>query len=153
MSRKFKCRNLGCPYESVSFNKIRSHTWDKHSLAQNLSFKYEISSCTKRCTNLQNFRRSVKSKHYWFFDQHIKYFNTQQEAAEDADLLVNNPDIHKVDDLQQNDFSEVPREDLQEGTDGLYTDESSVNQFDLMTNLLLELRGRSNLRINQQLAL
>ena len=47
--RKFKCRNLGCLYESVSFNKILSDTCDKHSLAQNFSFKCEISSCTLIC--------------------------------------------------------------------------------------------------------
>ena len=29
--RKFKCRNLGCSYESVSFSWHPSHTWDKQS--------------------------------------------------------------------------------------------------------------------------
>ena len=143
--RKFKCRNLGCLYGSVSFNKILSHTWDKHSLAQNFSFKCEISSCTNRYTNLQSFRRHVKSKHCWFFEQHMKYFNTQQAAADETDLLVNNADIQEVDDLQEDDFSEALREDLQEGTNGLDTDESSVNHLDLIANLLLELREKYNL--------
>ena len=142
--RKFKCRNLGCPYESVSFNKILAHTWDKHSLDHNFSFKCEISSCTKRYTNLQSFRRHVKSKHCWFFEQHMKYFSTQQAAADEADLLVNNADIQEVDALQQVDFSEVPRGDLQEGTNGLDTDESNVNHFDLIANALLEFREKYN---------
>ena len=80
----------------------------------------------------------------WFFEQHN--FNTEQAATDEADRLENNPDIQKVDDLQQDDFSEALREDLQEGTDGLYTDESSVNHFDLIANLLLELREKCSLR-------
>ena len=68
----------------------------------------------------------------------MKYLNTQQAAADEADLLVNNADIPEVDDLPENNFSEALREDLQEGTNGLDTDESSVNQFDLIANLLLE---------------
>ena len=98
----------------------------------------------KRYTNLQSFRRHVKSKHGQFFEQHMKYFNTQQAAAGEVDILVNNPDIQEVDDLQQDDFSEAPREDLQEGFNGLDTDESSVNHFDLIANLLLELREKYN---------
>ena len=121
--RKFKCRNLGCLYESVSFNKILSHTWDKHSLAQNFSFKCEISSCTNRYTNLQSFRRHVKSKHCWFFEQYVKYFNTQQAAADETDLFVNNADIQEVDDLQEDDF------------------------FDLIANLLLEFREKYNVSV------
>ena len=117
ISRRFKCRNLGCHYESVSFNKILSH------------------------------RRHVKSKHCWFFEQHMKYFNTQQVGADETDLLglVNNADIQEVDDLQQDDFSEAPREDLQEGFNGSDIDESSVNHFNLIANLLLELRERYNM--------
>ena len=75
----------------------------------------------------------------------MKYFNTQQAAAHEADLSVNNLDIQEVDDLQQDDFSEAPREDLQEGFNGLDTDESSVNHFDLIANLLLELREKYNM--------
>ena len=48
----------------------------------------------------------------------MKYFNTQQAAADETDLLVNNADIQEVDDLQEDDFSEALREDLQEGTNG-----------------------------------
>ena len=109
------------------------------SLAHNFSFKCEISSCTKRYINLQSFQRHVKSKHCCFFEQHMKYFNTQQAAAGEADLSVNNPDIQEVDDLQQ---------DLQEGFDGLDTDESSVNHFDLIAHLLLELREKYNMSIS-----
>ena len=75
----------------------------------------------------------------------MKYFNTQQAAAGEVDILVNNPDIQEEDDLQQDDFSEAPWEDLQEGTNGLDTDESSVNHFDLIANLLLVLREKYNL--------
>ena len=98
------------------------------SLAHNFSFKCEISSCTKRYTNLQSFRRKVKSKHCCFFEQHMKYFNAQQAAADETDLSVNNPDIQEIDDLQQ-DFSEAAREDLQVGFNGFDTDESSVNHL------------------------
>ena len=75
----------------------------------------------------------------------MKYFNTQQAAADETDLLVNNADIQEVDDLQEDDFSEALREDLQEGTNGLDIDESSVNHFDLIANLLLELREKYNM--------
>ena len=44
----------------------------------------------------------------------MKHFNTQQAAADEADLTVNKPDIQEVDDRQRVDFSEEPREDLQE---------------------------------------
>ena len=75
----------------------------------------------------------------------MKYFNIQQAAADEADLSVNNPGIQEVDDLKQEYFSEAPREDLQEGFSGLDTDESSVNHFDLIANLLLELREKYNM--------
>ena len=75
----------------------------------------------------------------------MKYLNTQQAAADEADLLVNNADIPEVDDLPENNFSEALREDLQEGTNGLDTDESSVNHLDLIANLLLELREKYNM--------
>ena len=71
------------------------------SLAHYFSFKCEISSCTKRHANLQSFRRQVKSKHCCFFEQHMKYFNTQQAAADEEDLSVNNPDIQEVDGFQR----------------------------------------------------
>ena len=66
--------------------------------------------------------------------------NTQQAAADEADLLVSYPDTQEVVDLQEDDFSEETREDLQKETNGLDTDESSVNHFHLIANLLLELR-------------
>ena len=49
----------------------------------------------------------------------MKYFSIQQAGADEADLLVNNADIQEVDDLQKVNFSEVPRGDLQVGTNGL----------------------------------
>ena len=139
IKRKFKCGNLGCPYEAVSFNKILSRTWDKHSLAKNFSFKCEILSCTKRYTNLQSFCRHVKSNHCWFIEQHMKHFNKKKAAPDETDLLINNPDIQEV--------NEEPWKDLQERTNGLDTDEShAVNHFNLIANLLLELRKKYNLR-------
>ena len=150
--RKVSVRIWDVPMNQSAFNDVLSHTWDKHSLSHNFSFKCEISSCTKRYTNLQSFRRLVKSKDCCFFEQHMKYFNTQQATAGEADLSVNNPDIQEVDDLQQDYFSEARREDFQEGFNGLDTDESSVNHFDLIANLLLQLRG-STTRVHPQLAL
>ena len=41
----------------------------------------------------------------------MKYFITKQVAVDEADLLVNNPDI-QVDDLQQDGFSDEPRKYL-----------------------------------------
>ena len=67
-------------------------------------------------------------------------WNTQQAAADKTGLLVNNPNIQEVDDFQQDGSSQEPREDLHEGTNRLDTDESSVNHFDLIANLLLKLR-------------
>ena len=80
-----------------------------------------------------------------FFEQHMNYFNTQQATADEADLSINNPHNRETDDLQQHDFSEAAMEDLQEGFNELDTDESSVNNFDLIANLLLELRERYNM--------
>ena len=74
----------------------------------------------------------------------MKHFNTQQAAADEADLLVNNADIQQVDDLQKDDFPEAPREDLQERKNGLDLDESSVDHFDLTANLLFKLREKYN---------
>ena len=144
--RKFKRRNLGCPYESVSFDKILLHTWDRHIWFTISLPDMNFRIAQKDCANLQSFRRHVKSKHCWFFEQHMKYFNTQQVGADETDLLglVNNADIQEVDDLQQDDFPEAPREDLQEVNNGLDTDESSVNHVDLIANLLLELREKYN---------
>ena len=53
----------------------------------------------------------------------MKYFNTQQAAADEADLFVNNADIQEVDDLQEDDF------------------------FDLIANLLLEFRQKYNVSV------
>ena len=78
----------------------------------------------------------------------MKYFNAQQAAADKTDLSVNNPDIQEIDDLQQDDFSEAAREDLQVGFNGFDTDESSANHFDLIANLLLELREKCNMNIS-----
>ena len=74
----------------------------------------------------------------------MKYFNTQQETVDEAHLLVNNADIQEIDDLQQDDFPETPREHLQEGNNELDTDESSVSQFHLIAYLLLEPREKYN---------
>ena len=115
------------------------------NLAQYFSFKSEISSCTKKYSNLQSFLRQVKSKHCCFFEQHMKYFNTQQATADEADLSINNPNIREIDDLQQDDFSEAAMEDLQEGFNKLDADQSSVNHFDFIANLLLEIREKYNM--------
>ena len=53
----------------------------------------------------------------------MKYFNTQQAAADETDLFVNNADIQEVDDLQEDDF------------------------FDLIANLLLEFREKYNVSV------
>ena len=82
----------------------------------------------------------------------MNFFNTQQETADEAHLLVNNADIQEIDDLQQDDFPETPREHLQEESNELDTDESSVSQFDLIVYLLLELR-ESTTSVHLQLAL
>ena len=66
-----------------------------------ISLSNVILSCTKRYANLQSFRRLVESKHCCFFEQHMKYFNTQQSAADEEDLSLNNPDIQEVDGLQR----------------------------------------------------
>ena len=75
----------------------------------------------------------------------MNYFNTQQATADEADLSINNPDIREIDELQQDDFSEAAMEDLQEGFNELDTGESSVNHFDLIAKLLLELREKYNM--------
>ena len=77
----FQCRYEKCPYQSISFNRLWSYIWDRH---KNLSFRHicGISNCTSGYTNLQSFRRHVKCKHKWFFEQHMKFFKSS--SAEDA---------------------------------------------------------------------
>ena len=101
-----------------------------------------IYACQLRKTSGELFSssRELEQKKSQSLAGAILQFNgmPQQAAADETDLLVNNADAQEVDDLQEDDFSEALREDLQEGTNGLDTDESSVNHFDLIANLLLE---------------
>ena len=78
MSNKvFHCKNKNCQHYPVSFNRLLSHIWDRDK--NNLNFKYvcKISNCTSSFTNQQSFRRHAKSKHKWFFEQHMKFVNSK----------------------------------------------------------------------------
>ena len=73
----FHYRYKNCQYYSIKFNRLLNHIWGRHK--NDLNFKYVcgISNCTSSYTNQKSFRRHEKSKHEWFFEQHIKFFNSK----------------------------------------------------------------------------
>ena len=80
----FQCRYEKCPYQPISFNRLLIHIWDRH---KNLSFRHicGISNCTSGYTNLLSFRRYVKCKHKWFFEQYMKFFKSSSAEHAGAD--------------------------------------------------------------------
>ena len=127
--RKFRCKFVQCTYESASFNKVLSHIWDKHGLSPNFSFKCEISCCTRAYSNLQSYRRHVKAKHTWFFEQHMKYFNPQQAVRQEQNL-----EHHTFQEFNQLYIDQSSFDDSNEVGDG-------ADHLDLVAGFLLELRN------------
>ena len=70
---KFFPVNLTAP-SSLLFLKEFFKILEINSLQTGFPYTFDISSCCKQFTNLQSFRRHVKSEHVWFFEKYIKYF-------------------------------------------------------------------------------
>ena len=60
------CKYPECKYSSVSFNRIIPGK--RHSISQGFEYKYDISSHARMYTNLQSFRRHLKSHRSLFYD-------------------------------------------------------------------------------------
>ena len=68
---RFACRFKDCNYTTSNFNRLMNHCWDKHSLDQGFAYKYDVSSCSSKFTNIQILRRHLKSKHLWFLEKYL----------------------------------------------------------------------------------
>ena len=132
----FKCRNSDCHYESFSFNRLLSHTWDKHSLSPNFQFKCSISSCTRLYTNLQSFRRHVKAKHQWFFEKHMQYF--QKETEENLQENQRFEQMHEIENAQ------IPEQEILSSDEDDENLANTENFLDIIAHFLLEVRENYN---------
>ena len=99
--RIFYCKYHECEYSSISFNRVLNHAWERHSISQGFEYKCDISSCTGKYTNMQSFRRHLKSHHSCFYDSFVRRFagenhNCQLEVDEvgiiDENILIEPPD-------------------------------------------------------------
>ena len=60
-------------YSSISFNRVLNHSWERHnSISQGFEYKCDISSCTRKYSNIQSFKRHLKSHHSWFYDSFVR---------------------------------------------------------------------------------
>ena len=83
---RFQCKIAECDYASTNLNKYLNHTWDKHSLNIEFSYKYDKSDCTNQHKNVQCFRRHLKGKHYCFYEKYVKYHQNQLSRGREIDL-------------------------------------------------------------------
>ena len=89
-------------YSSISFNRVLNHSWERHnSISQGFEYKCDISSCTRKYSNIQSFKRHLKSHHSWFYDSFVRPYagdnhNRQAEVHEvgliDENILIQPPD-------------------------------------------------------------
>ena len=64
-------------YQPIQFARVLIHSWDKHQLDRNFKYICGISSCASSYTNLQSLHRHAKTRHFWFFDKHMKFFKNK----------------------------------------------------------------------------
>ena len=86
---RFQCKIAECDYASTNLNKYLNHTWDKHSLNIEFSYKYDESDCTNQYKNVQCFRRHLKAKHYCFYEKYVKYYQNHLSRGREIDLDKN----------------------------------------------------------------
>lgn len=67
----FHCKYRNCRHYSSRFNHLLNHVWDRHKNYLNFRYACGISSCSSAYTNLQSYKRHVKSKHKWFYEKHV----------------------------------------------------------------------------------
>ena len=67
-----------------------NHVWDRHKNYLNFRYAYGISSRSSAYTNLQSYKRHVKSNHKWFYEKHVKVseFNERNNFESNANEEV-----------------------------------------------------------------
>ena len=90
--RIFYCKYPECEYSSISFNRVLNHAWERHSISQGFEYKCDISSCTRKHTNIQGFRRHLKSHHSCFCDSFVWRYagenDTRQVEVDEVGLIM-----------------------------------------------------------------
>ena len=82
---RFTCRFKDRNYTTSNFNRLMNHCWDKHSLDQGFAYKYDVSSCSSKSTNIQILRRHLKSKHLWFHEKYLRRYGRVENENADLD--------------------------------------------------------------------
>ena len=95
----FYCKYPECEYSSISLNKVLNHTWERHSISQDFEYKCDISSCTRKYTNIQSFRRHLKVIIVGFdsfLQRYARENHNRQEVDQvgliDGNILIEPPD-------------------------------------------------------------
>ena len=133
----FPCK-FNCSFKSPIFNRVLQHSWDKHSLQAGFSYICDISSCCKQFTNLQSYRRHVKSKHVWFFERYMKYFRavlTTNEKQQGCQGTISDIELSVDGQVEEPDKTAMPNYKS--------TKESDFDSFNFeqaIAEILLELR-------------
>ena len=133
----FPCK-LNCSFKSPIFNRVLQHSCDKHSLQAGFSYICDISSCCKQFTNLQSYRRHVKSKHVWFFERYMKYFRavlTTNEKQQGCQGTISDIELSVDGQVEEPDETAMPNNKS--------TKESDFDSFNFeqaIAEILLELR-------------
>ena len=139
--RIFYCKYPECKYSSISFNRLLNNAWERHSISQGFEYKCDISSCTRKYTNIQGFRRHHKSNPSWFYDSFIRRYagenhNRQVEVDEvsltDENILIEPPD------QDEESMDEEPSDPENHLTYSMF------DFNDLVSGFLLELREKYN---------
>ena len=133
----FPCK-FNCSFKSPIFNRVLQHSWDKHSLQAGFSYICDISSCCKQFTNLQSYRRHVKSKHVWFFERYMKYFRavlTTNEKQQVYQGIVSDIELSIDEQVEKPDETAMPNK-----YSILESDFDKFNFEQAIAEILLELR-------------
>ena len=131
---RFLCQFEPCTYRTDSFKRLLRHSWDKHSLSRNFKYKCNISNCPRTYTNVQSFRRHLKSSHQWFYE--INFGESDRNCVLQNEL---ESDLEDINEEQENDNDNTEND--------YYEDDNSVNNIDhdeIVAHFLLELRETFN---------
>ena len=133
----FPCK-FNCSFKSPIFNRVLQDSWDKHSLQAGFSYICDISSCCKLFTNLQSYRRHVKSKHVWFFERYMKYFRavlTTNEKQQGCQGTIFDIELNVDGQVEEPDGSAMPNNNSTKESDF-----DSFNFEEAIAEILLELK-------------
>ena len=129
---------FNCSFKFPILSRVFQHSWDKHSAQAGFSYICDISSCYKHITNLQSYRRHVKSKHVWFFEGDMKYFRavlTTNEKQQGYQGTISDIDLSVDGQVEKPDETVIPNNNSsKEG------DFDSLSFERAIAEILLELR-------------